>query len=152
MAEPARAKPSSKMGLVLAVAIMLAVCAAVALIRPVMLTYVAGISLPLAVIYAFETARPRLMSACCATIAAALAAPVVLAGLLHSDRDVHLEFLSWAAPLGGIVLAAGVAALLPWLFGRTKEAEQNATLDRMAERAEELHGVWGDSLDRPAPL
>jgi hypothetical protein len=149
MTEPAPAKPSSKLGLVLSVAIMLAICVAVAAIRPVMLTYVAGISLPLAVIYAFETARPRLMSACCATLAAALSAPVVLAGLLHHDRAVHLEILSWAAPLGGIVLAAGVAALLPWLFGRTKEAEQSATLDRMEKRGEELRGIWGDSLDRP---
>jgi hypothetical protein len=150
MAEPV-SKGSSKLGIVLAVAIILTICIAVMLIRPVMLTYVAGISLPLAVIYAFETARPRLMSACCATLAAALAAPAVLAGLLHHDRAVHLEVLSWAAPLTGIAVAAGVAALLPWLFGRTKEAEQNATLDRMAERGEELRGVWGDSLDRPTP-
>lgn len=149
MAEPA-ANPSSKLGLTLAIVIMLVVCAAVALIRPVMLTYVAGITLPLAVIYAFEAARPRLMSACCATIAAALSAPVVLAGLLHHDRNVHLEILSWAAPLTGIAIAAGVAALLPWLFGRTKQAEQSATLDRMEKRAEELQGVWGDRLDRPA--
>lgn len=150
MTEPAAAKSSNKLGLALAIVIMVAVCAAVALIRPVMLTYVAGVTLPLAVIYAFETVRPRLMSACCTTIAAALSAPVLLAGLLHHDRNVHLEILSWAAPLTGIALAAGVAALLPWLFGRTKQAEQSAALDRMAARAEELQGVWGDRLDRPA--
>jgi 4-hydroxybenzoate polyprenyltransferase len=152
MTEPAAApKSSGKLGLTLAIAIVLVICAAVALIRPVLLTYVAGISLPLAIIYAFETARPRLMAACCTTIGAALSAPVVLAGLLHHDWPVHTELLSWAAPLGGIAVAAGVAALLPWLFGRTKQAEQNAALDRMAARADELRGVWGDRLDRPAP-
>ena len=149
MTEPAAAKSSNKLGLTLAVAIMLVVCLAIALIRPVLLTYVAGISLPLAIIYAFETARPRLMSACCTTIGAALSAPVVLAGLLHHDWPVHLEVLPWAAPLTGIAIAAGVSALLPWLFGRTKQNEQNAALDRMAARAEELKGVWGDRLDRP---
>jgi hypothetical protein len=150
MTANAAPQPGSKLGLVLVLAVGVALCAAVALIRPVMLTYVAGIMLPLAVIHAFETARPRLMGPCCATIAAALSAPVLLASFLHPERNLHLDVASWAAPLGGIALAAGVAALLPWLFGRTKQIEQNATLDRMAARAEELRGVWGDRLDKPA--
>ena len=96
MTEPAAApKSSSKLGLTLAIAIVLVICAAVALIRPVLLTYVAGISLPLAIIYAFETARPRLMAACCTTIGAALSAPVGAAARL---RRCSMPPMKWPWP------------------------------------------------------
>ena len=143
------AKPGGKLGFAMALVIFCAVCAVVAWLRPILLVYIAGMTLPLAIIHAFETTRPRLMSACCATMVAALCAPVVLAGVLHSDRDVHLEVVAWAVPLGGLAAAAAVAAVLPWLFGRTHVADQRSKLDRMSARADELREVWGDRLDRP---
>lgn len=145
------ARRGGKLGMILALGGMALVCVAIVLIRPILLVYVAGISLPIAILYAFETARPRLLSASCATIGAALAAPVLLAGFLDHGRAVHLEPRSWIVPFVGMVLAAIMATALPWLFGRAKLKEQNKALDRMEIRAEELREVWGDRLDRPLP-
>jgi hypothetical protein len=151
MSDEAPAKRSSKLGPILVVGGMLAICAAIVLIRPILLVYVAGISLPIAIVYAFETARPRLLSASCATISAALAAPVLLAGFLDHDRNLHLEMRSWIVPFAGMIFAAIMAVALPWIFGRVKIKEQGKALDRMEIRAQELRDVWGDRLDRPLP-
>ncbi len=142
---------ASKLGPALVGGGMVLLCIAIVLIRPILLVYVAGISLPIAILYAFETARPSLLSASCATIGAALAAPVLLAGFLDSSRMVHLELRSWAVPFAGMVFAAIMAIALPWIFGRVKSKEQGKALDRMEVRAQELREVWGDRLDRPVP-
>jgi hypothetical protein len=142
---------TSKLGPALFLGGMLLLCVAIVLIRPILLVYVAGISLPIAVFYAFETARPRLLSASCATIGGALAAPVLLAGFLDPDRAVHLEMRSWVVPFVGMAFGAALAFVLPWLFGRVKVKEQGKLLDKMELRAQELRDVWGDRLDRPLP-
>ncbi len=151
MSDEAPAKRGSKLGPLLVTGGMVLICIAIVLIRPILLVYVAGISLPIAIIYAFETARPRLLSASCATIGAALAAPVLLAGFLNHDRALHLELRSWIVPFAGMILAAIMAIALPWIFGRVKTKEQSKALDRMEIRAQELREVWGDRLDRPLP-
>jgi 4-hydroxybenzoate polyprenyltransferase len=151
MSEESPARRTSKLGLLLVAGGMVLICIAIVLIRPILLVYVAGISLPIAVIYAFETARPRLLSASCATIGAALAAPVLLAGFLYSERAVHLEMRSWIVPFAGMIIAAIMATALPWIFGRVKTKEQGKALDRMEVRAQELRDIWGDRLDRPLP-
>ncbi len=151
MNDEAPVKKSSKLGALLVASAMILICAAIVFIRPMLLVYVAGISLPIAIVYAFETSRPRLLSASCATIGAALAAPVLLAGFLDLDRNVHLEMRSWIVPFAGMVFAAMMATVLPWIFGRVKSKEQGKALDRMEIRAQELREVWGDRLDRPLP-
>ena len=151
MSEEPPVRRASKLGPLLVAGGMVLICIAIVLIRPILLVYVAGISLPIAIIYAFETARPRLLSASCATIGAALAAPVLLAGFLYHERAVHLEMRSWIVPFAGMIFAAIMAIALPWFFGRMKTKEQGKALDRMEIRAGELREVWGDRLDRPLP-